>query len=193
MKRNVLETALGGVVLLVAAIFLAFAFSLAKVRSVSGYQLTARFDHVSDVRVGGDVELSGIKVGSILSEDLDPKTYQAVIKLTIDNSVKLPEDSQAVIASSSLLGENHLSLVPGGSDKMLNPGDSIKYTQSPASLQSLLGQVVFSLTQNKPGNGSGGAGTGNEAGSAAPVAPTGAPPAPTPPRTTPTASGQGRS
>jgi phospholipid/cholesterol/gamma-HCH transport system substrate-binding protein len=174
MSRNVLETVMGAVVLLVAVIFLAFAYSAAQLKGVTGYPLSAKFNHIDGIRPGGDVRVSGIKVGTVISATLDPKTYQAIVQLSIDNSVRLPEDTVAQVTSSSLLGDNFMELVPGASDTMLRPGATIQFTQSPTSLQSLLGQVVFSVTHPQ---GSGGSGSGGSQGGAAQGS-TGANPAP---------------
>jgi phospholipid/cholesterol/gamma-HCH transport system substrate-binding protein len=176
MSRNLLETVMGAIVLLVAVIFLVFAYSAAQLKTVSGYELSAKFNRIDGIRAGGDVRISGIKVGTILSASLDPKTYQAELKLTIDNAVKLPEDSVAQITSSSLLGDNVLELVPGASDTMLQPGGTIQFTQSPTSLQSLLGQAVFSMThpQGTGGQQSGASTGGGAAAAATPPSPSAA-------------------
>ena len=144
MKRNAVETVMGAVVLVVAAVFLFFAYTTSEVRAVSGYELTARFTRVEGLRVGGDVRVSGIKVGTILSQTLDPKTYLAVVRVSIDPSVKLPVDSIATITSSGLLGDKYLALEPGSEDELLKPGASIQHTQPPMSLESIIGQYIFS-------------------------------------------------
>jgi len=173
MSGNVIETVMGAVVLVVAALFLVFAYQTSQLRSVPGYQLSADFERIDGIRQGGDVRISGIKVGSILSEDLDPKTFLAELRMSIDPSIKLPDDTVAEIISAGLLGDKYLSLVPGGSDKMIPPGGKIKYTQSSVSLENLIGQMIFSSPGKKPEGGGGDA-------SQAPVqppAPATAPPA----------------
>jgi phospholipid/cholesterol/gamma-HCH transport system substrate-binding protein len=151
MNRNMLETVMGALVLGVALIFLAFAYSSAGIRTVSGYELTAKFDHPDGVKPGTDVRISGVKVGTVTSIVLDPKTFQADVRMTIDGAYKLPVDSEAVIASPSLLGDNIMSLVPGNDDKDIEPGGRINKTESPTSLLSLLSQGLFSA-----GGGGGG-------------------------------------
>src|SRR5277367_1772291 len=110
MSRNVIETVMGAVVLVIAAVFLFFAYSTSQVRAVSGYSLTAKFDKIEGIREGGDVRISGIKVGSIVSETLDPTTYLAIVKLNVNPMFKLPEDTVAEILSSGLLGDKYLAL-----------------------------------------------------------------------------------
>ncbi|HVB15579.1 MAG TPA: MlaD family protein, partial [Stellaceae bacterium] len=117
MKGNVIETVMGAVVLVVAALFLVFAYKTSQLREVSGYQLSADFERADGIRQGGDVRISGVKVGSILSERLDPKTFLADVRISVDPSIKLPDDTVAEIISAGLLGDKYLSLVPGGSDK----------------------------------------------------------------------------
>jgi len=164
MRRNLIETVLGGVVLLVAALFLVFAYSNASLRTVSGYELTAKFDRIDGLNQGSDVKVSGIKVGTIVSQEIDPQSYLAVVRFSVNPSIKLPVDSAAEVVSESLLGSKYLSLVPGADSKMLQPGQEIRFTQSPINLESLVGQFIF--------GGKAGAGGSDESGQPpAPAAP----------------------
>jgi phospholipid/cholesterol/gamma-HCH transport system substrate-binding protein len=151
MNRNMLETVMGALVLAVALIFLAFAYRSAGIRTVSGYEVTAKFDHIDGIKTGSDVRISGVKVGTVTSALLDPKSFQAEVRMTIDSSYPLPVDTDAVIVSSSLLGDNVMTLVPGNDDKNIPPGGRITRTESPISLQSLLGNLIYSVSgQGKP-------------------------------------------
>ena len=155
MKGNVIETVMGGVVLVVAALFLFFAYSTSQVRAVQGYEVTAQFERVGALRDGGDVRIAGVKIGSIVSETLDPKTFLADVRMSIDPAYKLPDDTVAEIVSNGLLGDQYMSLVPGGSEQMIRPGGRIKFTQAPVSLENLIGQMIFSQpgAQKKPEEG----------------------------------------
>jgi len=155
MRGNVIETVMGAVVLVIAALFLFFAYSTSELRAVSGYRVTAQFERIDGVRDGTDVRIAGVKVGSVLGASLDPKTYLATVTMSINPKYKLPEDTVAEIVSSSLLGDKYMSLVPGGSDKNIPPGGRIKYTQAPVSLENLIGQMIFSQPngQKKPDAG----------------------------------------
>ncbi len=144
MKHNIVETIIGAVVLAVAVAFVVFAYSASGVRGVNGYEVLARFERVDGVAVGSDVRIGGIKIGSIGDLSLDPKTYLAVVRLSIDRSVKLPVDTVASISSTGLLGDKFLALVPGGDEKMLEPGGVIQYTQASVSIENLIGQFMFS-------------------------------------------------
>ncbi|MEQ9815728.1 MAG: outer membrane lipid asymmetry maintenance protein MlaD [Azospirillaceae bacterium] len=170
MSRNVIETVMGAVVLAVAGFFFFFAYSSTDVGSVSGYQVVARFDRIDGLRPGADVMISGVRVGQVTSQRLDPETYLAEVTMTVDPSVRLPTDTMAIVASESLLGGRFMSLSPGGADDYVEPGGTILYTQSTPGLEQLLGQVIFSLgNDDSGGGGSGGAanaGTGDGGGGA---------------------------
>jgi phospholipid/cholesterol/gamma-HCH transport system substrate-binding protein len=142
MRGNLVETLTGAVVLVVALSFL-FAYSRANVGIVRGYELVAKFDRVDGLNVGSDVLISGIKVGSVADQYLDPETYLAVVSLSLDSSVKLPEDSSAEIGSNGLLGDKFVALVPGGAEEMLGQGDEIMFTQGSIDVVGLIGQAIF--------------------------------------------------
>jgi phospholipid/cholesterol/gamma-HCH transport system substrate-binding protein len=100
MTGNVIETVMGAVVLVVAAVFLFFAYTTSQVRAVQGYQVTAQFERVGSLRDGADVRIAGVKVGSVVSETLDPKTFLAAVRVSIDPAYKLPDDTVAEIVSN---------------------------------------------------------------------------------------------
>ncbi len=181
MLGNVIEVVIGAVVLVVAALFLVFAYRTSQFRAASGgYEVSADFARIDGIHQGSDVRISGIKVGTVIAEELDPKTYLATIRMSIDKAVQLPEDTVAQVTSSGLLGDKYMSLAPGGSDTMIPPGGKIKYTQSSISLENLIGQMMFSTPGSKPPAEGGGAPAGGGADAAPQAATPGAPLAPAP-------------
>ena len=146
MKRNVVETMIGALVLGVAVAFLAFAYNRPGVETVSGYEIKARFTSVEGLKVGDDVRISGIKVGSVLAQTLDPEYYQAVVSMSIDDEVTLPDDTLAAIASEGLLGGKYIAIDPGGAEEVLVDGDEITLTQPSVNLETLLGKAIYSLS-----------------------------------------------
>ncbi|HET6468009.1 MAG TPA: outer membrane lipid asymmetry maintenance protein MlaD [Geminicoccaceae bacterium] len=144
MSRSAVETILGGLVLVVAIGFFVWAYGRANVGATGGYLLSAQFDRVDGLTVGGEVRISGIPVGRVVSQRLDPETYRARVTFTVQDGVALPADSSAAIASSSLLGGRYLAVVPGGDDQMLRPGEEITITQSAINIEDLIGRYIFS-------------------------------------------------
>ena len=146
MASNAAEIAVGAVVIAAAAGFMVYAAQTADVRMGGAYELTAQFRKAEGVGVGGDVRVSGVKVGSVRAVTLDPETYQAKVVMAIRDDVRLPEDSAATIASEGLLGGAHIAIQPGGAEFMLEPGDEFGYTQGSVSLLDLIGRAISATT-----------------------------------------------
>ena len=143
MPGTALDTLLGAVVVVIAAAFLTFAFAQSDLGAVKGYQLVAKFERADGISVGTDVRIGGIKVGTVTKQNLDPVSYLAVLHLSIASSVKLPTDSLTQVSTEGLLGGKYLAIVPGVEEKMLQPGEEIRYTQSAVSLEELLGKFAL--------------------------------------------------
>ena len=148
MQRNMLETVMGAIVLLTAVAFVSLAYEAANIRGTDGYELEAEFGATGGLSVGDDVRISGIKVGHISRQELDPVTYAARIVMSLDERIRIPADSSARITAASLLGGNYLELIPGADEDMMQPGEVIYDTRDPVSLTDLLGKAVFSAAND---------------------------------------------
>ena len=148
MQRNMLETVVGAIVLLTAVAFVSLAYEAANIRGTDGYELEAEFGATGGLSVGDDVRISGIKVGRISRQELDPVTYAARIVMSLDERIRIPADSSARITAASLLGGNYLELIPGADEDMMQPGEVIYDTRDPISLTDLLGKAVFSAAND---------------------------------------------
>ena len=142
-RGNWAETGVGAVVLAAAATFLIYALSAGAVgRHGGGYEVKARFGQVGALAAGADVRLAGVKIGTVSSIALDPKTFLAVVDLSLDPAIKLPTDSTAKITSDSLLGGSHIAIAPGGATENLKAGSEIQNTQGAVDIFGLIGQVL---------------------------------------------------
>lgn len=150
MNRNTLETLIGALVLLIAGWFLLFFMQHNTGVNMESdhYELSAKFEQADGISVGTPVRIAGVKVGVVTQETIDANTYFAVVNFSIKDDVKIPDDSIAKIVSEGLIGGKYLALVPGGSDKMLDPGKEIKYTQSSINFETLIGKMIFSKGQD---------------------------------------------
>lgn len=144
MGKNLIETVIGAVVILVAVGFLAFAYQSSSMKPVDGYTVLAKFDSASGLSTGSDVRIGGIKVGVVSEMTLDPQTYQAVIAMDIKEATKIPADSTASIVGDGLLGSKYVSIEPGGDEKTLADEDTLSFTQSSVNLETLIGKFMFS-------------------------------------------------
>ncbi|NQW01962.1 MAG: outer membrane lipid asymmetry maintenance protein MlaD [Rhodospirillales bacterium] len=146
MKRNAVETVLGAVVLLVAGMFVYFAYTTAQVRAVDGYHVQARFFKIGGLTAGSDVRVSGIKVGTVINSHLDPKTFDAIVDMSIRPDVRLPTDTIASIGSEGIVGGKFLRLIPGTAKDMLANGGLISETRDFKSLEDQVGEIIFLAT-----------------------------------------------
>lgn len=162
-RHGLAEVLTGAIVLLIALVFLGFAVTHSGTTVGSGYTLYAQFAHIDGLAIGNDVRIAGVKVGTVTSEKLDPKSFEAVVGLSIQDNVQLPKDTGASITSESLLGGKYISLSPGGDTTNLKAGQSITITQSSVSLEELLGKFIFSVTSLNSGK-SGQSGSGGSSG-----------------------------
>jgi phospholipid/cholesterol/gamma-HCH transport system substrate-binding protein len=149
MRRNVIETVMGAVVLLVAIGFVVFAFRASGISAAGGYRIDAVFNDASGLAVGTDVRMAGVKVGTVVAQSLDTETYQANITLEIDESIKLPSDSSARILPDGLLGGNFVSLEPGAEEDLIPNGGRIEFTQSAINVVELLGRFIFGSAESE--------------------------------------------
>jgi len=156
MRRKALETIIGAFVLLAAIGFVFYAFTASTVGKVDGYELTAVFGRADGVTSGTEVRLNGIKVGSVIDIQLDPETYEAIMRFSIRQNVKIPEGSSVKVLADGLLGDNYLSIEPGGGDEMLQPGGTISRTQDPVNIIDILTRFAFgSVEDTGPTSGGG--------------------------------------
>lgn len=103
---------------------------------------SASFRSVEGISVGTDVRLGGVKVGTVTELSLNPQTFMADTTFTVDDKIRLPEDTAVLISSEGLLGGSFMELLPGGSPFELEPGSEIEDTQSYVSLINLLLRFV---------------------------------------------------
>jgi phospholipid/cholesterol/gamma-HCH transport system substrate-binding protein len=147
MKRQFVEIAVGLFVIagFVALLFLSLSVSSLN-RSVisNSYQVSAKFDNIGGLQVRAPVTMAGVKIGRVNEIQLDSDSYQANVVMDISGEYeKLPVDTSASIYTQGLLGEQFVSLEPGGEQTYLKEGDRIRLTQSAVILENLIGQLLF--------------------------------------------------
>lgn len=150
MGRNLIETIMGAVVLMVAGFFLVFAWRHADLDEVQGYELKAQFASVGGLDIGSDVRINGIKVGTVNSYGLDPVTFNAVVTLTVMPSIQLPQDTIASISTEGLLGGKFVKLEPGRAPDRIPAGGVIAHTKDFKSIEEMVGQLIFLATADQP-------------------------------------------
>jgi phospholipid/cholesterol/gamma-HCH transport system substrate-binding protein len=146
MTKKNLELFVGLFVALGLAAFFLLALKVSDIASIGedkGYRVTARFENIGGLKIRAPVTLGGVRIGRVVGVDLDPRSYEAVVTLSIEPRYdQLPEDSNASILTSGLLGEQYVALEPGGMDTPLRNGSTLKLTQSALVLEKLIGRML---------------------------------------------------
>lgn len=137
---------MGGVVLVVAGIFVYFFANTAQVQAVQGYEVKAIFLKIGGLQTGSDVRVSGINIGTVTGQRLDPETFDAIVTLTVKPNIKLPKDTVATIASAGMIGGKYIRIRPGQSKEMLKAGGTIDKTEDFKSLEEQVGEIIFLAT-----------------------------------------------
>jgi phospholipid/cholesterol/gamma-HCH transport system substrate-binding protein len=119
----------------------------------AGYNVTADFDNIGDLKVGSPVTMSGVSVGAVTGIRYDSKTYKAVVAMRIDSQFnRIPDDSYASIQTQGLLGGKYIGLSPGGSDTYLKNGSNIDQTQSALVLENLINKMFANFASKGSDN-----------------------------------------
>jgi len=142
MEKTKLEMVVG-VFVLVGLLGLGYlSIKLGKLDLVGGgiYEVEAQFNSASGLKSGSAIEIAGVEVGRVRGITLNQD--RAIVKLAVNDNVKLYTDTIASIKTRGIIGEKFLALSPGGGGDLLKPGDTIRDTESGLDLEELVSQFV---------------------------------------------------
>jgi phospholipid/cholesterol/gamma-HCH transport system substrate-binding protein len=147
MHRKSIDVWVGLFVLLgiVSLLFLALkAGNMSSISFAKTYAVTGKFDNIGGLKPQSPVKAAGVVVGRVGDISFDNTTFQAIVRLDLDEGHKFPKDSSLKILTSGLLGEQYIGIEAGGDEKTLAQGDRITHTQSAAVLEDLINQFIYS-------------------------------------------------
>jgi phospholipid/cholesterol/gamma-HCH transport system substrate-binding protein len=145
MKKYKVETIVGIFVFLG---LLCIGYMTVKLGKVSflhddSYLITAKFISVTGLRDGNPVDIMGIEVGRVERITMDQENQQAVVKMKIRKGIKIYDDAIASIKTEGLMGNQYISIDPGGSGALLGPNGIITETQAPVDIIGLISKYAF--------------------------------------------------
>ncbi len=107
------------------------------------YEVQARFENVGSLKRRAPVAMAGVTIGRVTNIVFDPNALDAVVTFEIDSQYhQIPDDSDASILTSGLLGSQYIGMQAGGSDIYLEEGSEILFTQSAIVLENLIGKFL---------------------------------------------------
>ena len=106
----------------------------AGIRFLKGFDIFGRntvyyaaYDQIGGVQSASPVMMRGVKIGTVTGIAFDPQlSDKVVLQLTIKRQYRIPEDSEAKIVSSSLMGSKAIEITYGDSDVCLAKGDTLR-------------------------------------------------------------------
>jgi len=142
MEKAKLEMVVGLFVLAGILCLGYLSIKLGKLEMIGGdvYEVEAQFNSASGLKPGSTIEIAGVEVGRVRGITLNQD--RAMVKLAVNNTIKLYSDTIASIKTRGIIGEKFLALSPGGGGDPLKPGDTIRDTESGLDLEELVSQYV---------------------------------------------------
>ena len=93
-KKINLEYVLGLLILIISIISIVYYSSKINLfNKVDTLQVNSSFFDIGNINIGNDVKIMGVKVGEVSSISLDQENFMAVITSSVDESIKIPNDS----------------------------------------------------------------------------------------------------
>lgn len=148
MKKNYFETILGIIIIFFSLFAILKYYNANSLNFVNeSYKLKAKFLKIGGIMIGNDVKLSGVKIGTVTNIGLNNE-YFAVVDLSIDEGINIPNDSTISINSEGLLGNKYLAIIPGSPDNTnLQPNQEIKNVLDYQSIEDQVSKIIFLATQ----------------------------------------------
>jgi phospholipid/cholesterol/gamma-HCH transport system substrate-binding protein len=95
-----------------------------------GYTVVAGFDDLRQLKIGDEVRMAGVKIGSVEKTRLAGRRAEAVLR--IDPDVQIAGDASATIVMSGLIGSNYIGIDLGTrGTPPLQPGAEIHTSVTP--------------------------------------------------------------
>lgn len=146
MSKQVVEMLVGAGMLLFGVAFVALAFGASGPDTDNGYRVVAVFNDASGLVPGTEIRIAGIKIGSVVDKQFDAEAYEAVVTFVVDDHIKLPADSEALIEPDGLLGGNFVLVKPGSERSYIPPGGQFTATRGAINVIDVIGRHIFDGT-----------------------------------------------
>ncbi len=141
MNRFSLEAKVG-LFFLVTIVILAYVwFHVLHFGEKEGFPLKARFRTVEGLEQGAQVQIAGIKIGSVKNITFDPEAGKALVEMTIRDQYlgTIPEGSRVFLKTKGLLGDRYVVIAPGKpNERKLKPGEEFTRVFEPTDTEKVI-------------------------------------------------------
>ena len=143
-KKINLEYTLGLLILIISIISIFYYSSKINFfNRVDTLQVKSSFFDIGNINIGNDVKIMGVKVGEVSSISLDQENYMAVITSSVDESIKIPNDSIFKIANNGFIGSPYIEIELGNSNEILKNNDYTINNVDAVSLEEIINNFIF--------------------------------------------------
>jgi phospholipid/cholesterol/gamma-HCH transport system substrate-binding protein len=118
---------------------------IARLQTGRTYTLVATFDDVSGLREGDQVKIAGAPVGQVGT--IKVVNGRAEVALEVQQSVRVPVDTEASVRWRNAIGQRVIYLLPGKDTAFLQDGARITHTTSVVDIGALV-QDIGPLTRS---------------------------------------------
>ena len=144
MNKINIEFALGLLILILSLISIFYYSSkINLLNKIETFQINSSFFDIGNTSIGNDVKINGVKVGEVLNVKLDDETYMAIITSSINNSIKIPDDSVFKISNNGFIGPSYVEIELGNSEELLKNNDYSNNNIDAVSLEEIINNFIF--------------------------------------------------
>ena len=143
-KRINIEFILGLLILIISVICIFYYSSKINLfNKIETFQINSSFFDIGNINLGNDVKIKGVKVGEVSSVSLDQESYMAIITSTVDQSIKIPNDSTFKISNNGFIGSPYIEIELGNSKISFNNNDYTINNVDAVSLEEIINNFIF--------------------------------------------------
>ena len=143
-KKINVEFILGLLILIISIICIFYYSSKINLfNKIDTLQVNSSFFDIGSLSIGNDVKIKGVKVGEISSIALDEENYMAIITSSINNSIKIPDDSTFKISNNGFIGSPYIEIELGNSEVSFKNNDYTINNVDAVSLEEIINSFIF--------------------------------------------------
>ena len=143
-KKINIEFILGLLILIISIICIFYYSSKINLfNKIETFQINSSFFDIGNVNIGNDVKIKGVKVGEVSGISLDQENYMAIITSSVDENIKIPDNSTFKISNNGFIGSPYIEIQLGESEELLKNNDYTTDNIDAVSLEEIINNFIF--------------------------------------------------
>ena len=143
-KKVNIEFILGLLILIISIICIFYYSSKINLfNKMETIQINSSFFDIGNVNIGNDVKIKGVKVGEVSGISLDQENYMAIVTSSVDENIKIPDNSTFKISNNGFIGSPYIEIQLGESEEILKNNDYTTDNIDAVSLEEIINNFIF--------------------------------------------------